>query len=277
MTDTDKKEASFDFPERKPISFYISHVDTGEMGAFDKPPQHIHNECEMYIHLGGDVAFMVEDRLYSLEHGSIIISRPGEYHHCVYYSDRHHDFYWILLKAEGNEDLLPLFFDRPKGHGNKIDLGSDGFGRVKKICEWFTKGGGSLIEAETKLMELLDTVQSGKQVTQSTDLPPDVSLSLSYIKEHIASPVTVEELAGKAFVSVNTLERHFADSLKMSPREYLRRVRLSKSEELLRSDLSIGQISDLCGFADHSHFISVFRKHYGLTPLQYRKALAQNK
>ena len=270
-----KKDKDYCLPERSPVTFHISHVHTEANGLFDKPPQHIHNECELYIHLGGNVAFMVEDQLYSLEPGSIIITRPGEYHHCVYYSDLNHHFYWMLIKAD--EQLLPAFFNRPKGTGNKIDLDAAAFLKVKQLCERLTEEDGDLIQTEAKLWDLLATVQSGKQVTPKNDLPQDVARTLTYIKNHLDSSVTVSEMAKNAFISVNTLERHFADSLQMTPLEYLRRVRLSKAEELLRSDLSVGQIADACGFSDYSHFIAVFKQHYGLTPLQYRKEIFKGK
>ena len=40
---------------------------------------HVHEECEIYINLSGDVSFMVENRLYPVSYGNIIITRPFEY------------------------------------------------------------------------------------------------------------------------------------------------------------------------------------------------------
>ena len=62
-----------------------SELDSkSKQNTFDS---HIHNECEIYINLSGDVSFVVENKVYPIVPGSIIITRPGEYHHCVYHSN----------------------------------------------------------------------------------------------------------------------------------------------------------------------------------------------
>ncbi|MFP2240861.1 AraC family transcriptional regulator [Pseudescherichia vulneris] len=41
------------------------------------------------------------------------------------------------------------------------------------------------------------------------------------------------------------------------------------ARELLTSDKNISQVSQLCGYSSTSYFISVFKHHYGVTPLHY--------
>ena len=72
--------------------------------------------------------------------------------------------------------------------------------------------------------------------------------------------------------SVNTLERHFRASLGITPCEFLRIRRLTKARELLGKGLSVQETSDACGFSDYSHFIALFRRRFGITPLQYRRS-----
>ena len=95
---------------------------------------HIHGECEIYIHLSGDVSFMVEDQIYPIQYGNVVITRPYEYHHCIYHSKTKHRHFWILFSGENNEKLLELFFGRRKGIGNLLTLNSE---TIQELTELF--------------------------------------------------------------------------------------------------------------------------------------------
>ena len=72
---------------------------------------HIHSCYEIYVNVSGDVSFLVENNLYDLKHGDVIIARPGEYHHCVYRSDAPHKLFWILFDCQKNKDILDFLKD----------------------------------------------------------------------------------------------------------------------------------------------------------------------
>ncbi len=80
----------------------------------DTTVSHIHDQCEIYINVAGDVSFMVEDRIYPISPGDVIVTRPFEYHQCIYHSIMPHEHFWILFSSKGNEDWLDLFFARPR-------------------------------------------------------------------------------------------------------------------------------------------------------------------
>ncbi|MCB0521116.1 MAG: helix-turn-helix domain-containing protein [Lewinellaceae bacterium] len=70
-----------------------------------------------------------------------------------------------------------------------------------------------------------------------------------------------------------TLFRQLRELGANAPSELLRDFRLQKAATLLQShpDLGVSQIAEACGFEDSSHFIKLFSKKYGKTPLQWRK------
>ncbi|MDQ1855358.1 helix-turn-helix domain-containing protein [Chryseobacterium sp. WLY505] len=55
--------------------------------------------------------------------------------------------------------------------------------------------------------------------------------------------------------------------------EYLRKLKLNKSLELLSSSHSLTDIAMECGFSDQSHFIRCFKENIGITTLKYRNLL----
>jgi AraC family transcriptional regulator len=84
----------------------------------------------------------------------------------------------------------------------------------------------------------------------------------------------LDELAKLAGVHPVHLCREFHRHFNTTVGDYIRTVKIRKALALLPDkDLSLTDISILCGFADQSHFIRVFKSFQQITPLQYRKLL----
>lgn len=92
-----------------------------------------------------------------------------------------------------------------------------------------------------------------------------------HVLAHYGEPMEVPELAKLAHLSVSQLQREFRRLFQMTPSEYILRVRLHMaSRQLESSGKPVGQIALDCGFYDQSHFTHTFRRHTGLSPLEYR-------
>ena len=239
--------------------------------------QHAHDLCEIYFNLSGDVSFLVESTLYPIQSGSVIITRPGEYHHCVYNSiPTDHRSFCFFFSADQNEVFLPRFFDRPLGKGNLLNLKKDALNQATQLCHALIDCEPSPLKSYSLFFQLLDLLSQQDVSAEShsdSSFPPDVLFALQYIQQNLCENITVAEIAQKAFVSVNTLERHFQATLQMSPSAFLTLRRLLFAKELLKSGKSVQDACEKSGFSDYSHFIARFRKQFGVTPLQYKKQL----
>ncbi len=99
----------------------------------------------------------------------------------------------------------------------------------------------------------------------------DLSLIVSYAREHLAQGVTVEALAKSAHMSLSTLERTVRRHLKVTPLGLLQRIRMYRARHLLTtSSLKIGEIALECGYESFSSFSRAFKKTYGCSPGQMR-------
>jgi AraC-like DNA-binding protein len=84
-------------------------------------------------------------------------------------------------------------------------------------------------------------------------------------------------MARRAGLSTSQLQREFRRLFRMSPSEYLMRLRLQLARrQLTESNAAIGSIAASCGFYDQSHFTRSFKKYIGLTPLAYRRQVWQS-
>lgn len=85
--------------------------------------------------------------------------------------------------------------------------------------------------------------------------------------------LTVQTLCAKVYVTPQYLSRLFRRFLGCSVYEYLTSYRITKAKEYLLTDSQkkVQEIAAQVGFQDTSHFISMFRKVTGVTPLEFRK------
>jgi AraC-like DNA-binding protein len=124
----------------------------------------------------------------------------------------------------------------------------------------------------SEVVGIMGTVSS-YQGYKTASLPySQIGAVVDYIGEHHRRKVSVGELAALAGVSPRQLHRRFVEYFRMSVQEFLVRTRMqSVCDSLIHSDRSIVEIVQEFGFCDQSAFTQQFRKHIGMTPLQFRK------
>jgi AraC-like DNA-binding protein len=127
--------------------------------------------------------------------------------------------------------------------------------------------------AYAKVLEFLSMLyplyQNPTNVARA-DFSLRTSQIIRYIEKHYAEDVTITEIATELGVSASFLSRIFKKEIGIPIHEYLNQYRISKSLSLLKTH-SITEVGYICGFCDNSHFISIFKKYIGTTPMQYKK------
>ena len=244
---------------------FPSEVDSGL-------ESHIHEECEIYINISGDVSFEVENKIYPISPGDIIITRPFEYHHCIYHSNKKHKLFWILISPNGNENFLDVFFGRELGKNNLLTLSPKKTEELISLCHRLARNTNTKLENYRDFFSLISLLSTAD--TKSADekqYPSDIIYSMNYINDHLSENILISEIASGANVSINTLARHFKDFFGLTPSKYLQKKRLANAVKLLSQGKSVTEASELSGFPDYSGFIALFKKTYGITPLKYKK------
>jgi len=93
-----------------------------------------------------------------------------------------------------------------------------------------------------------------------------------YIKENCTSNLNLKELADMCYMSSEHFCRVFKKSTGISPMQFTIRCRISKAKKLLLStQMSIEEISDICGYVNKPFFYKTFKKIEGITPSNFRK------
>ena len=133
-----------------------------------------------------------------------------------------------------------------------------------------------LIENRKKLIKKYSlSIDENLTVLASTDVDKGFLEKFENVlsKQFSYSDLSVEELASEMAVSVSGFYTKVKSITGSSPVEFVRTYRLKKAAQLLKStNLSVTEISEETGFGTQKYFSNSFKKHFGLTPLSYRKS-----
>ena len=82
--------------------------------------------------------------------------------------------------------------------------------------------------------------------------------------------MTVSHLASLCGVSEVYFRRLFLNAVGLSPKEYMIQKRIEYAKSLLLSrNFSVGEVAQMCGYAEPCHFSREFSKRTGVSPSQY--------
>ena len=100
--------------------------------------------------------------------------------------------------------------------------------------------------------------------------------SMDYILSHLEEELTLDLLAREAGMSRSYYSTMFKMLNGVSVWTYIINQRIDRAQQLLeKSELSVIEICEKCGFHNLSNFNKAFKKITGKTPSEYRKELQQ--
>ena len=103
------------------------------------------------------------------------------------------------------------------------------------------------------------------------DLSPIIRRTKAFIEKHYAEGISLKTISSQLNVNTAYLGYLFKKEMGVYFNTYLNDFRVDRAAELLRgSAYSIAEIAAMVGFVTSSHFITTFKKKYGVPPLKYR-------
>ena len=259
---------------------------------FARVALHWHDQMEIiYIKKGsGTVSVNLEPMKVSA--GCIIPVLPGEVHGIegeegVRMEYENIIFSLSMLDSTEENDwcrkhaIAPLMnstmtFPRPIHPGSAFhEQVSAALDRADQLCDKRPKGYYLLVKSCLfELIYALYNNRSTETLPQNTKHTESLKTFLSWLKQHYAEPLTVEEAADCAGYSPAHFMRLFKEATGQTFVHFLNDYRLAcASYRLAETEDPISQIAEECGFNNFSYFIRLFRQKYSVSPGHYRKNL----
>ena len=95
-----------------------------------------------------------------------------------------------------------------------------------------------------------------------------------FVSAHVREKLTVPLVARHVDVSPSYLTALFRKNLQISPGEYIRRVKLQESKQMIREDnMNFTEIAAALQYSTVHHFSRQFKYKFGITPTEYAKSV----
>lgn len=92
-----------------------------------------------------------------------------------------------------------------------------------------------------------------------------------YLDFNFYKKISIEDISKEFFLSRQYIRNIFVKYMKVSPKQYLQKIRMEKAADLLaNTQYSIAIVSYSVGYEDQLAFSKIFKSYHGLSPTQYR-------
>jgi AraC-like DNA-binding protein len=173
-------------------------------------------------------------------------------------------------------------FRRPTGSESEqqsfvSSLDRELLGAVLRFLQATGSGPDRRILAPIFLQEMVYRVLQREQfsrlmtlaATQTASNP--LTAALAYVRDNLSQPLTVADMAEQVSLSPSAFAHLFRDVTGKSPYQFVKELRLDRARELLvDGEMPVATVSKQVGYSSASHFISEFRRRFGMTPRAYR-------
>ena len=271
--------------------FYYSDRD------FKTLSPHAHDYYECYLFIEGDVTMEIfqgkEIITCAMTPGDLMIVPPGVKHHALMHeSDKNYRRFVFWISKDCCSDLMSESVDymymmqRAEAfHKYIYHLAPAQFHQVEsKFLRLLEETGADRYGSEAFrhlcLCDLILTINriiydEEHRQTENDELTLFQNI-LSYIEQNLETPLSLDDIAGKFFVSKYYVAHLFKDTLGISLHQYIIKKRLDECRSAITGGEPITSAYERFGFRDYSSFFKAFKKQYGMSPKEYQSIYRQN-
>lgn len=233
----------------------------------------------------------IEGRVYPFSAGDLILLNPSELHLCTIAENE--EFERISLHI--GEDILSsfttdreaffaAFYRRERGVGNLLSadgLRAHGIDRLMDEILTYARGesASDRVLLCCKVIELLSKINEVVDRQAPSDDSPHIENALileilQYLNTHYCEPISLADVADTFYHSKYHICHLFKESVGISMHDYLTLRRIYLVNDKIRNGDSVADACYSAGFRNYSNFFRLYKKHTGLTPLQFKQSLS---
>lgn len=248
---------------------------------------HSHDHGELAFVLSGTGKYRIEDEIYTVQEGDLLIFNPGVRHQALFCPESGvptTEFFvgYSDLQLQGfPANSLPA----PEGE-YMLHTTGELRQRLFKLCssmeaEKAVCKQGKYFMLKAYMIQLLLLVireqcepmeKPRGYAFESVNRKYVVEQMLNYFEDHYNEKISLDQIAENMYLSPFYISKIFKSETGDTPIRHLINIRLEKAKELLESGYegSIQEVAAMVGYDDAYHFSKLFKKHFGISPSQVR-------
>lgn len=240
---------------------------------------HYHDYFEIYLLEGGERIHMIEDSMFRMRAGELILFSPYTMHHS--FGEKDVPFKRVVLyfhKSEVESEKLLEALEKGSGLYRPREKDSQFIGRIinELLHEQETQSAfkASCEHALLNLLLIFLMRNSIRQQPEKMETTNRIDTVISFIHNHYAEDISLEQLAELFYISPYYLCREFKRCTNRTIVQYINVTRIMNAQrKFMETDLNVTQISKETGFSNVTHFNRVFKNVTGTTPSGFKKTL----
>ena len=165
-------------------------------------------------------------------------------------------------------ELSPFVF-RPKNSSFFLDSFK------ASAYAWKNKSIGFEMRCKSELYNIICNMQTEFELNYiSKSTQNRLKPAIDYIyKEYTNDNISIPLLASLCGMSEVLFRRHFKSAMGLSPLKFINSLKIARAKELLDfGECTVAEAAMLAGFHDECYFSREFKKHTGVSPVEYKKS-----
>lgn len=263
-------------------------------------PPHWHKEIEIIYVLEGKMDIGLNNQIYTMESGDILLVGMGDVHYFLTSPVRSNriivqfDLSMVEYVSPAFQDRrfkIPVIRKRPVTAGESVQSWTPIERKAHHLLEeqiltlhdeYQSKSEGYKLAVMARLYDLVAIFLRYLPMEEVSPLEKNKHLKkldrleqvFSYVEQNYARPITLQEVSCVANFSVYHFTRFFKETTGMTFLYYLNSYRISKAVKYLTKTADfITEVAFKSGFDSIKTFNRVFKQFKGCSPTQYQKQL----
>ena len=254
-------------PQVRVESLYTLFYQEKEPGFFFSGEAHPMAEL-LYVD-DGRVHSVADGQELLLERGDLVLYSPEQWH--MQYADEEEACKIVTIGFWARGIQWESLSDR------RFRLGREAMQLLQRMLEAQTQNDTDRIFSLLTLLvlELRDMAAGAETDGQAVSGENTIiRKAQQYVQAHVMEKLTVPVVAAGVGVSASYLTALFHKHLAVSPGEYIRRIKLQQSKQMIREGrMNFTEISENLQYSTVHHFSRQFKQMFGITPTEYARGV----
>lgn len=230
---------------------------------------HWHDFHEIEFIISGKGTYIIDGVCHEMKKGMLFFMTPVNFHEI-----KNSDAEIINVMFSNDACSRNTLFDLTGSNiNNVISLRDEDFDVVLTLLnELIFSASNNHPQYSSSLLDcLLYKAKISQKYKSSVNLT-HVRTAMLYIQNNFRSNISLDDVASFVGLSAPYISSLFPKETGMTFKNYLSSLRFDYAKKLLTySDLSITQVCSESGFEDYANFLRHFKKHFGMTPNDFKK------